>query len=219
MKNTMIQLIGYGAVMCMAFFPAYVWYMDQYAWIGYMTTIVFALLTYIPYIRNYQTRWLLAIISIAAFGLVIESIGVLTCFPYWCFAYSNQLWPKILNIVPWLLIATWPPLVIGIRSMVKNYINRWYKRRIVWAIGLVMVDLILDPLAVLMGLWSFDGGGFWRGVPLSNFGWRLLSGFVSVMIIDLFLWKQTNNKLYLQGMICTLCFFVGYGIWRLILSI
>ena len=219
----MKQIIIYGwycTIMLAAFFPAYMWYMQQYAWIWYVTTVIFALLTYVPLVQSYGMRWFYMISSLAIVWLVIESIGVLTCIPYGCFVYSEQLWPKLLSIVPYMLVCTWPPLVIGIWSIARKYYNIWHLRWIIGAIWLVLVDLVLDPLAVLMWLWSYPSGWWWRWVPRSNFWWRLISGFIWMMLIDLILWDSyIDHKYYTAWLITTLLFFISYGVWRTILSI
>jgi putative membrane protein len=53
------------------------------------------------------------------------------------------------------------------------------------ALALVLVvDLVLDPAAVALGFWAYDGGGVYYGVPLSNFGGWVLSGTVAVLAIE-----------------------------------
>ena len=106
----------------MAFFPAYFGYLTERSRVGYVSTVIFALTTYVPRIRDRGQKGFFSLLSLCLFGLIIESIGVLTCRPYGCFEYSQQLGPKLFDIVPYLLVFTWPPLVIGVRSVVKNTI-------------------------------------------------------------------------------------------------
>ncbi len=48
---------------------------------------------------------------------------------------------------------------------------------------LVAIDAVLDPGAVRLGFWEYAGGGFYYGVPISNFfGW-LLSGALAAGIL------------------------------------
>ena len=109
-----ISIVSYIFIFLVAFFPAYLGYQEQHAWVGYVFTIGFALSSYIPFLRDYKRQWWIALVVLILFGYTIESIGVLTCLPYGCFAYSNQLWPKLLGIVPRLLAFTRPPLVIWV---------------------------------------------------------------------------------------------------------
>lgn len=214
-RNFVIVVIWCGAI---SFFPAHFGYLAERSWVGYISTVIFALMTYVPRIRDRGQQWIFALLSLCLFGLIIESIGVVTCRPYGCFAYSHQLGPKLFDIVPYLLVFTWPPLVIGVRSVVKNTIWRWWKRWLVWWVWLVAVDLILDPLAVLMGIWSYPGWGFRFGVPLSNSSWWMISGTIGMMIIDMFFYhKREDKKIFVWWLMLNISFFVGYGLRRITL--
>jgi putative membrane protein len=58
-------------------------------------------------------------------------------------------------------------------------------RRLLAALAVVLVvDLVLDPAAVALGFWAYDGGGIYYGVPLSNFAGWLLSGAIAVSLVD-----------------------------------
>lgn len=213
----MILIVLSLIVFCSAFFPAYLGYLAEHARVGYLFTIWFALCAYIPFIKQYRNRWAFILLSLIVFGYIIESIGLLTCFPYGCFDYSDQLWVKLLWIVPVMLAFTWPPLVLWVWSYVKNMFWQGWKVWIWWAIGLVLVDLILDPIAVSIGLWSYVWGGFWFGVPLSNFLGRLVSGSIAMMLLDFWLQHPQDKKTYTYGLWLTLSFFVGYIVWKFII--
>lgn len=210
-------VIIYLFILCSAFFPAYLWYQPQHARVGYVFTIGFALSCYIPFLKNYQRAWWIGLISVIIFGYMIESIGVLTCFPYGCFWYSEQLGIKFFDIVPLMLAFTWPPLVLWVWSYAKNMFWRWWKMWLAWWVGLVLVDLILDPIAVMMWLWSYAGRGFWFGVPLSNFAGRVFSGTISMIILDYILWNTYTKKTYQHGLWMTIVFFVWYALWKFII--
>lgn len=135
-------IIIYFFILCSAFFPAYLWYQPDHARVGYIFTIGFALTCYIPFIKDYNLKWWIGLVSVSVFGYIIESIGVLTCFPYGCFWYSEQLGMKLFGIVPLMLAFTRPPLVLWIWSYVKNMFWRWWKMWIASWVGLVLVDLI-----------------------------------------------------------------------------
>lgn len=54
------------------------------------------------------------------------------------------------------------------------------------AVTLVIFDLVLDPGAVKIGFWRYEGGGVFYGVPVSNFvGW-LFSGAIAGMMLEIF---------------------------------
>jgi putative membrane protein len=48
---------------------------------------------------------------------------------------------------------------------------------------IILVDLVLDPAAVSLGIWTYSEG-FFYGVPLSNFvGW-LISGSLAILMLE-----------------------------------
>lgn len=207
-------------VIISAFFPAYLWYQPEHAWVGYVFTIWFALCSYIPWIKYNKTHGLVSLIVLSLWGIIIETIGLTTCRPYGCFSYSEQLWPLLVWWAPWLLLATYPPLVLGVYQYIKKFNLSWRKSRIAGWIGLMLVDLVLDPIAVMMWLRSFPWWWFWFGVPLSNFIWRIISGTVATMILDLILHKHYNSEWkYSRWMRLNLSFFIWYLIRFSLLNI
>jgi isopentenyl-diphosphate delta-isomerase len=61
-------------------------------------------------------------------------------------------------------------------------------RVFVAAVVLTVFDLVLDPGAVRLGFWQYEGGGVYYGVPVSNFlGW-LVSGSIGAMLMEAFLY-------------------------------
>ncbi|MBA3770869.1 MAG: isopentenyl-diphosphate Delta-isomerase, partial [Blastocatellia bacterium] len=70
--------------------------------------------------------------------------------------------------------------------------RHWWAIRIpLTAIFLVGFDLILDPGAVGLGFWKYEGGGEFYGVPISNFlGW-LVSGSIGALLLEMFIaWRK-----------------------------
>ena len=201
---------------CMAFFPAYLGHNPQLAWIGWLTTIVFALSTFVPFIKEHTKQWIIALLTLSIFGYAIESIGVLSCFPYGCFAYSEQLGEKLFWLVPYLLIFTRPPLVIGVWSWLrtKSYTGR--QLCLLGGVCLLGIDLILDPIAVRMGMRSFTQTGRWFGIPWTNFAGWVLSGTVWVAILEYFLTQEQIQKAYLTGLFLFMSFFVSRMLWKIL---
>lgn len=211
-----------------AFFPAYFGYNQNVQWIGLLMTMIFWLSCYIPFVRSFRKKGVVWLVLLGLCGYTIESLGILTCFPYGCFEYSDQLGPKLFGLVPWMLFFTRPPLVIGVWGLIEQHGARiagpafwkYWIRRVLkwhcWGLLLVLVDLVLDPIAVRMGLWSYPEWGFWFGVPLSNFAGWMLSGTVGIAILNLLIWSRDPNirekkpQSYAMGLWLFLAFFLGY---------
>jgi putative membrane protein len=134
-----------------------------------------------------RSFFLLLIISLTP--VLVEGISVKTGLPYGVFSYSDKLGWKILDTVPWTLILSYPPILLGsisLTSQLSKSKSR-FKLSILGSIINTIVDLVIDPAAVFIGFWAWDKIGIYYGVPLINFyGW-LFTSFLYINIFYLFI--------------------------------
>jgi len=172
--------------------------------------VLFALPSCLALVRFSRRGWLILLL-LAVFAYLIETIGILTGFPYSRFVYTELIGPKIAGITPWGLPFAFVPLVIGAMTLSGGFSALWQK--IFVAVGvLLLADLVLDPGAVALGIWVWERDGLYYGVPLVNFvGW-VFSGLVASGLFIYFekspLPPQAAISLYL-----TLCFWTGVAFW------
>ncbi|MDY6780753.1 MAG: bisanhydrobacterioruberin hydratase, partial [Halobacteria archaeon] len=134
-----------------------------------------------------KRRATVSLAALTAYAYAIEYVGTTTGFPYGEFEYSVSLGP-MLGGVPLGLPIFFLPLVLNSYLLCLLLLGDAAERRVPRLLGtlsvLITVDLVLDPGAVGVGFWRYIGGGFYYGVPLSNyFGW-VISGTVSVVLLD-----------------------------------
>jgi putative membrane protein len=124
----------------------------------------------------------LGISLLVLYSYLIEFVGLKTGWPYGSFEYLVSLGPH-LSGVPLGLPLFFIPLVLNSFIFASLLEIRPVYRKILFAISTVLViDLILDPAAVSLGLWSYSSGTYY-GVPASNFlGW-ILSATVATLLI------------------------------------
>ena len=116
-------------------------------------------------------------------GLVAELSGVLYGVPFGKYHYTDVLtatWPSILGLVPLCVPLMWSALIYASYSATNLLVRRRgappYLLSCIDAAYLVAFDLLLDPIAVKVGLWVWHEEGPYFGVPLSNFaGWFLVT--------------------------------------------
>lgn len=138
-------------------------------------------------------RWLgwkraaLVLGALGAFAVGIESFAVQTGWPYGHFSYGEKIGAKLFDFVPWTVPFSWPPLVLGAVALAAL---RAPKHLFVGAVLVLLAfDLVLDPGAVQQKFWSYQAGGWYYGVPFSNFcGW-ILSGFIGAWLV----WKLSGK--------------------------
>lgn len=115
-------------------------------------------------------------------GLVAESIGVATGWPFGQYAYTGTLGPEVLGVpvvVPmaWVMMA-WPALVVA-RTLAHGAVAV----TAVGAVALTTWDVFLDPQMVAAGHWRWfapePGLPLIPGIPLTNYlGWLVVSAVV-----------------------------------------
>ena len=104
-----------------------------------------------------------------------------------------MLGAKIFQTVPWTVFVGWTPLIIGVYAILSNYIQNRWRTILIGAVTLTLIDMVLDPGAVLLGFWSFDTGGWYYNVPWSNFAGRLVSGSVGMFLATQLLGKTKTS--------------------------
>lgn len=127
------------------------------------------------------------LLGVTAFTYGVEVVGIATGWPYGTFTYLADLGPMVEG-VPLALPLLFLPLVLNavlLSVLLTGAAGSRRRVRVPVAIAiLLVVDLVLDPAAVALGFWAFEGPAAYFGVPLSNYvGW-LFSGTVAVVAID-----------------------------------
>lgn len=124
------------------------------------------------------------IVILSTYALSIETIAILTGFPYGHFGYSEHLGFKIFGEVPWTIAFAWTPLVLCAYAAARSLFVSRLRRIVFSTFLLVAFDMVIDPGAVLLGFWQYPNGGVFYGVPFSNFlGW-LVSGAIGSLILE-----------------------------------
>jgi putative membrane protein len=120
------------------------------------------------------------LVALGIFAVGIETFAIITGMPYGRFTYGDKIGDKLFGFVPWTVPFSWPPLVLGAVALASHIAPK--RLFLAATFILLLFDLVLDPGAVQQKFWTYESGGFYYGVPLSNFfGW-LISGFIGVWI-------------------------------------
>jgi uncharacterized membrane protein len=129
-------------------------------------------------------------------GLLAESVGVRTGFPFGAYDYTDGLGLKVLGVpvlVPlaWMMMS-WPALVVTRRLVDALGVSGAATRPVIAVVGAYVLtawDVFLDPQMVDQGNWA------WRypepslpgvaDIPLTNFAGWLLVSFLVIVALDL----------------------------------
>lgn len=125
---------------------------------------------------------------VAVVSGLIETVGTLTGWPFGTYTYTDALGPR-LGVLPLAIPLAWwvvlVPLWVWSRRCLGGEGRLAMAARVtVVAVGAVLVDLVLEPVAwSLRGYWLWSGGGWWFGVPAQNFaGW---AGTAALLVLGL----------------------------------
>lgn len=127
-------------------------------------------------------KMLLGVSFLVFYSYFIEFVGIQTGWPYGSFEYLVSLGP-IVSGVPIGLPLFFIPLVLNSYIIVDLLeVGKGYRKIVPTTLLVILIDLILDPAAVSLGLWAYESGIYY-GVPLSNYmGW-ILSGFIASAVV------------------------------------
>lgn len=130
-------------------------------------------------------RWALTFVAVtAAYGLLVEAIGVRTGVPFGDYAYTDSLGWQLLG-VPLVIPLAWTMMAYPALIAARRLTRRWVP--IVGGLALASWDLFLDPQMVAAQHWSWLDASTTipgiPGIPVSNFvGWLVVSVILMALL-------------------------------------
>ncbi len=150
-----------------------------------LSTLFFFLFSLTHGWRTLGARRLLTLLGLTfLIALVLESVGVLTGWPYGPYPYTNRLGPRLLGLVPVPILLAWFMMVYAAQQVVERITASILPPRLTfpWVAWLVILeamaltawDLVMDPLMVSRAHWVWEVRGAYFGIPVQNYvGWML----------------------------------------------
>ena len=163
-----------------------------------------------------RAAWTL--LALGAFAVAIETFAVKTGWPYGSFDYGDKIGVKYFGVTPWTVPFAWSPLVLGAMALAARHKRSFAGLCVVATLFLLLFDGVLDPGTVSQGFWKYAAGGWYYGVPLSNFcGW-ILSGLIGAAIFHFCSGKRADIPLTLVSSVTMILAFwtsvCGFsGLW------
>lgn len=128
--------------------------------------------------------------AIAAFtiGFLSEVSGIHTGFPFGNYVYGPvlglQLWE-----VPLMIGVNWFLLIYTSGELVRRFVANKIIASLAGAMVMTAIDYLIEPVAVMLDFWTWDGGI----IPLSNYiGWVGVS-FLIQLIYHYAPFKKDNS--------------------------
>ncbi len=120
-------------------------------------------------------------VAVSTWGL--EFIGSSTGFPFGSYDYTSLLQPQI-GHVPLLVPLAWfmmLPCAWAVASMFN--LKHPVSVALVASVAMTAWDLFLDPQMVQWGFWVWESPKGYFGIPWSNYGGWLLTGFLVTLVV------------------------------------
>lgn len=170
------------------------------------------LLSFAIIVFNYPgERRHIVLYSIGTFlwGYGMEVMGVQTGFPFGVYAYGSVFGWKVFD-TPLLIGVNWFLVSYGTGVLI-NYLIPSGDRIIKIITGsyfLVILDIIIEPIAIKYNFWSWDLGH----PPVQNYvGWFFVG--LPPMIFFFWLWPKAKDSIGLLFIIMQYIFFIGLSIF------
>lgn len=101
---------------------------------------------------------------------ILEAVGVATGAIFGEYAYGDVLGVKLFE-VPLVIGFNWTIVVLGIAAWVGRFIGRRVLAILLTALGGVLFDWLMEPIAMELGYWNWAAGS----IPLQNYvAWFLI---------------------------------------------
>ncbi|WP_445749518.1 carotenoid biosynthesis protein [Polaribacter sp.] len=138
---------------------------------------------------------------IAILGYFVEVVGVNTGKIFGIYTYGPVLGWKLFE-TPLMIGINWIMLTYSITYSWSNFIENKWLLAILSAISLVLLDVIIEPVAVIYNFWRWEN----EIIPIQNYvAWGIVS-FLFCLILANFK-KQSTNKFAPYLIIAQILFF------------
>lgn len=152
----------------------------QLTWVFTLLTVLILLAFHKPF----SVKFLFAILLVGIAGFTVEAIGTNTGLIFGAYTYGKSLGVKVFD-TPLAMIVNWMLTVYLAVTFVGKRVKPLWLFAILASLLMVGYDIILEPVAIRLDMWSWS-----QGVPpMQNYiGW-----FVVSLPLVVFLRRITSN--------------------------
>lgn len=138
--------------------------------------------------RSWKRRHILIFGVIAVLGYLVEVAGVLTGEVFGQYAYGSTLGFTIMDTPP-MIGLNWLMLIYAVFVMLRKMNIHPVLQVLMGASLMVAYDVVMEPVAIQMNMWSWGGGV----IPLQNYiAWFVIS-VVFLSILHIFRLRYRNG--------------------------
>jgi len=166
-------------------------------------TLISSIVVLLAFHSKWEKKHVWVFAGIALLGFLVEVLGIATGLVFGEYAYGNSLGFKILGTPP-IIGINWLLLTYSVYGILENTRISAVEKTLAGALMLVGFDIVLEPVAIALDMWSWGG----EVVPLQNYvAWFVISiVFLGMMHLAK---VRTNNPLAAFMFFVQLAFFIS----------
>jgi putative membrane protein len=173
-------------------------------------SLLFSVALLLLYHTSYGWHFWLTFLLVFLGGYLVEVVGVRTGLLFGAYTYGENLGWKVFH-TPLLIGINWTMLVYCSSYIAGKYVEPLYFRSIVAASLMVVYDFALEPAAIRLDMWSWEGGA----VPLQNYLTWFLLAFALNYLAGRRAFTRGENKVAAPLFLIQMVFFLLLDVWIL----
>lgn len=180
-------------------------------WANSVFIITAGVLGIIYFVRGFgvwQGVAISALIFIATF--MVEYLGSTHSVLFGSYDYTQYFAPNLFGVpvaigFAWIMVLATSHAIVHAMPLTNSWV-----RSIVASLLAVVFDLVLDPVSFkVKEYWVWEEGGYYYGIPFTNFlGW-FITAFVLQLVINLFFKKLHTDRQWQQRMVLLYCLMIS----------
>lgn len=141
------------------------------------TLIISSLVVFITFFHRTNKNFYYWFFMTLALTFILEAIGVKTGLIFGNYSYGSVLGPQLLN-VPFIIGINWALIILGATIISAHLTKNRFVLPLLAGIFAVTFDLVLEPVAVGLDYWQWEGGK----IPIQNYvSWFVIGTFSAVL--------------------------------------
>ena len=145
------------------------------------TLIITSLVVFISFFYRVNKNFYYWFFTTFVLTFILEAIGVKTGLVFGDYTYGTVLGPKIFS-VPVIIGINWALIILGATIISASLTKNKFLLPLIAGLLSVTFDLVLEPVAIALDYWNWEGGI----VPVQNYiSWFVIGTLSAVLFIFL----------------------------------
>jgi putative membrane protein len=141
------------------------------------TLIITSFVVFITFFHRTNRNFYYWFFIILIFTFILEAIGVKTGLIFGSYSYGKVLGPQLFS-VPFIIGINWALIILGATIISASLTRNKFLLPLFAGLFAFIFDLVLEPVAVELDYWRWEGGK----IPIQNYiSWFLIGALSAVL--------------------------------------